>query len=66
MKRLKKELVKIFEEQVLKGTCFSTLKEVQEDKTDPSINLIKVAIVIELLGVWKGMNLINDLERNIK
>ena len=66
MRRLNKELVEIFEEQVLKGTCFHSLKELQEDKTQAFANLPRAMIAVNLEGIWKGMNLINDLERNIK
>src|SRR3990172_9722257 len=47
----------MFEKQVLKGTCFSTLEELQNDKTDVDVNAPRALIACELSGVWRGINI---------
>ena len=60
----KEELEKLFEERYLKGTCFSSLKELQEDKTLVDVNAPRALIAIELIGIWRGLN-DNQLKQQI-
>ena len=57
----RKELLRLFEGEILKGTCFSTLKELKKDKTLVEINAPRAMIAVNLEGVWRGMNFLNDI-----
>ena len=50
-----KELIKYFEEKYLKGTCFSSLDELMDDRTNVYINGPRALIAVELKGVWRGL-----------
>ena len=50
-----------FEKEVLKNTCFSSLKELLNDKTSTDINAPRALIACELIGIWKGLNLAKDI-----
>ena len=53
-------LKKIFEKEVLEGTCFNTLKELNEDKTNVFINAPRALIACNLMGRWEGMLFMNN------
>lgn len=55
-------LEKLFEEKILKGTCFDTLVELQKDKTLVDINVVRAMIAVNLEGVWRGMCFMNNLK----
>lgn len=55
------KLKKIFEDKVLKGTCFNTLKELKEDKTDVFANAPRALIACNLMGKWEGMCFMYEL-----
>lgn len=52
---IKKELVKYFETNYLKGTCFDSLKELMQDETPYQINAPRALSAVELKGVWRGL-----------
>ena len=56
-----KELKKHFEGEVLKNTCFNTLKELKEDRTDVFVNAPRALIACNLMGRWEGMLFLNNL-----
>lgn len=57
----KKELQEHFEKEILKHTCFGSLKELQEDRTSVEVNAPRTLIACELSGVWRGMRIANVL-----
>lgn len=52
----KKELQKYFERKYLKGTCFDSLEELLDDKTDHQFYVIRCLVAVNLCGVWRGLN----------
>src|SRR3989304_6497416 len=58
------DIKKYFEENVLKGTCFDTLKELKEDRTLVQINAPRALIAVELLGVWRGLYLMDKEQKS--
>ena len=50
-----KQVVKLFESKYLTGTCFDSLKDLLNDKTDFQVNVYRAFIAIELKGVWRGL-----------
>ena len=51
-----------FEKEVLKGTCFTSLNELSEDRTSVEVNAIRALIAVNLLGVWRGLNLASKIK----
>jgi len=51
------KLQQFFEREVLRNTCFSTLKELLEDKTLVDVNAPRALIAVELKGVWRGLQI---------
>lgn len=49
------DLKQYFEKEVLRNTCFDSLKELLEDKTSVHVNTPRALIAVELKGVWRGM-----------
>ena len=60
------EKIKYFEETVLKGTCFRSLKELKADVTLVQVNAPRALIACELIGCWRGFNIGLQLKEMIK
>jgi len=52
----KEEMIKLFEEKYLRGTCFETFEELEADKTNMFVNAPRALIAVNLLGVWRGFS----------
>jgi len=50
----KEEMVKLFEERYLRGTCFETLEGLTSYKTNILVNSPRALIAVNLLGIWQG------------
>ena len=57
MTKREKQLKAHFESHVLKHTCFDSLKDLQKDKTLLDVNAPRAMICVNLLGVWRGMQI---------
>ena len=57
MTQLERNLKAYFETEVLKHTCFDSLKDLRKDKTLVEVNMPRAMIAVNLLGVWRGMQL---------
>ena len=55
-----KELKEWFEERFLKHSCFDNLDELLKDRTNVLINAPRAIIAVELKGIWKGINVLNE------
>lgn len=58
---LQKRLQAHFEQVVLKHTCFDSLKDLLKDKTLVQVNAPRAMIAVNLIGVWRGMQIAADL-----
>ena len=61
----KQQLQKYFEEKYLKGTCFDTLKDLLNDRTDYRVNIVRCLIAVELKGVWRGLQELSKKMENV-
>jgi hypothetical protein len=58
MKR--KDLIKLFEDNFLKHTCFGTLGEVLKDNTPVDSNAYRALLACQLVGTWQGLVFLNE------
>lgn len=55
------KIKKHFEKEILKNTCFSSIKELMEDKTPIDVNTGRALMAVELRGIWRGLNIALEL-----
>lgn len=58
---IKDKIKDYFEKEVLKNTCFDSLEELLKDRTLVEVNSPRALIACNLLGVWRGLNLMKEL-----
>ncbi len=51
-----------FEKEVLKGTCFDSLEDLEKDNTLVDVNAPRALIACNLIGVWRGLNLAKEIK----
>lgn len=61
MDKERKKIIEYFEKRYLKGTCWDSLNDLLDDRTDFQVNIIRVLTAVELKGVWRGLNDCNKI-----